>query len=168
MPQLGRDFATYGDFPVAAGDRVPFVLSWAPSYEPEPPAIDAVNVMAETERFWREWISRCNCLGGHPEMVHRSLITLKALIYRRSGGIIAAPTTSLPEQLGGSRTGITGTAGCETQPLLCTRYSARDSSRRPAPSGIGYTGRSRAIPLNYRCCTGLTGDGGCLSGRPPG
>ncbi|HLY39498.1 MAG TPA: glycoside hydrolase family 15 protein, partial [Candidatus Binatia bacterium] len=98
----GEDFRTVADFTVAAGDRVPFTLTWYPSNE-APPATDALADLAATEASWREWSGRCTYEGEWKEAVQRSLLVLKALAYEPTGGIVAAPTTSLPEQLGGVR-----------------------------------------------------------------
>jgi len=99
----GRDKRTYSEFTVKAGDRVPFVLRWAPSHEGEPRRIDPFRAVSGTEKFWLEWIGRSEMSGKYKEPVERSLITLKALTYAPTGGIVAAATTSLPEQLGGPR-----------------------------------------------------------------
>ena len=80
-----------------------FVLTYGVSYEKPPHAIDAEKALAETEHFWRHWSARCKSDGPYTEAIERSLITLKALTYRPTGGIVAAVTTSLPEALGGSR-----------------------------------------------------------------
>ncbi len=92
-----------GTFTVAAGDRAEFVLTWNPSFEDWPDPINAQTALAETESFWTEWASRSTFSGPRPELVSRSLLTLKALTYLPSGGIVAAPTTSLPESIGGVR-----------------------------------------------------------------
>jgi GH15 family glucan-1,4-alpha-glucosidase len=99
----GEDLTTVGEFAVRAGDSVPFVLTWHLSYERAPRAIDAGRAVAETEAWWREWSGRCSYAGEWREAVERSLIVLKALTYAPTGGIVAAATTSLPEQLGGVR-----------------------------------------------------------------
>lgn len=99
----GENFHSVGEFTVAAGDRVPFVLMWFPSHEPKPEPLAAEAALQHTERWWRDWSDRCTFAGPEREAVVRSLITLKALIYAPTGGIVAAPTTSLPEQLGGVR-----------------------------------------------------------------
>jgi GH15 family glucan-1,4-alpha-glucosidase len=91
------------DFTIRAGERRAFVLVWHPSYQEAPPRIDAWDAAKSTTRFWREWAARCTYRGEWREAVVRSLLTLKALTYRPTGGIVAAPTTSLPEELGGSR-----------------------------------------------------------------
>ncbi len=99
----GENFTTRAAFEVAEGERVRFVMTWYRSYGAEPPAIDPDRALRDTEAFWSEWASRCNYQGRYRDAVVRSLITLKALTYRPTGGIVAAPTTSLPEQLGGVR-----------------------------------------------------------------
>jgi GH15 family glucan-1,4-alpha-glucosidase len=91
------------EFSVREGDRVPFVLTWFPSHESPPTPVDAEQALRDTEEFWTDWLSSCRYEGEWPEAVHRSLIVLKALTYRPTGGIVAAPTTSLPEQIGGAR-----------------------------------------------------------------
>ena len=98
-----RDRATVAEFTVCAGQRIPFTLTWHPSYEPAPPVLDAEEALARTERFWSEWSSTCDFAGEHREAVVRSLIVLKALTHARTGGIVAAATTSLPEKIGGVR-----------------------------------------------------------------
>ncbi|MEO6715584.1 MAG: glycoside hydrolase family 15 protein [Mycobacteriales bacterium] len=91
------------EFSVSAGERVPFVLTWFPSHEPMPLAVDAEHALADTHDYWTEWSGRCTYDGPHRDAVLRSLITLKALTYGPTGGIVAAPTTSLPEAIGGMR-----------------------------------------------------------------
>jgi GH15 family glucan-1,4-alpha-glucosidase len=90
-------------FTVKAGETVSFVAMWAPSDRPPPEPIDAVRVLAETEAYWKEWAGHCTYKGAHREAVLRSLITLKGLTYSITGGIVAAPTASLPEEIGGVR-----------------------------------------------------------------
>ena len=99
----GRNLAHHATFTVTAGERVPFVLSWMPSHQGEPPPCDPLTALAETTRFWQEWAARCTYQGRYRDTVVRSLITLKALTYQPTGGIVAAATTSLPEDLGGVR-----------------------------------------------------------------
>ncbi|MFS2013969.1 glycoside hydrolase family 15 protein [Azospirillum sp. CT11-132] len=99
----GRNLTTVGDFTVEAGERVPFVLTYAPSCDPMPAAIDPEQALCDTGRFWQDWIGRCTYDGPWSEAVRRSLVTLKALTYSPTGGIVAAATASLPEQLGGIR-----------------------------------------------------------------
>lgn len=99
----GEDFKTASHFTVRAGQTVPFILSYGPSHLPAPAAPDWRKAMAECEDFWRKWTKRTKCGGPYAEAIRRSLITLKALTYAPSGGIVAAPTTSLPERAGGER-----------------------------------------------------------------
>jgi len=91
------------EFTVRERERIPFVLTWYPSHEDVPKAVDAEQALEDTDGFWRSWIAGCLYEGPYQEAVRRSLITLKALTYAPSGGIVAAPTTSLPEQIGGER-----------------------------------------------------------------
>ncbi|GGS20732.1 MULTISPECIES: glycoside hydrolase family 15 protein [Streptomyces] len=99
----GQNLTTYSDFTVGPGDRVAFTISWQPSHH-EPPALpEPENSLEATENFWREWVEQCTYHGPYREAVVRSLITLKALTYAPTGGIVAAPTTSLPEEIGGVR-----------------------------------------------------------------
>jgi len=86
-----------------AGDRVPFTLTYQPSHQDAPPAVDARECLEETRKFWHGWVSRCTYHGPYRDAVVRSLITLKALTYQPTGGIVAAATTSLPEDIGGER-----------------------------------------------------------------
>jgi GH15 family glucan-1,4-alpha-glucosidase len=99
----GEDLTTVAEFEVSEGQTVPFVLTYGPSHLPVPAPIDPLLALQETEDFWTEWCSRCTYQGERRELVMRSLITLKALTYGPTGGIVAAPTTSLPEKLGGQR-----------------------------------------------------------------
>ena len=99
----GEDMTTVADFEVSAGETVPFVLTYGPSHLPLPEPIDPAQALQDTEDFWTEWCSHCTYEGEHRDLVMRSLITLKALTYAPTGGIVAAPTTSLPEKLGGAR-----------------------------------------------------------------
>lgn len=99
----GEDLATVAEFTVSHGERIPFALAWHASHRPEPQEIDAEAALSDTEAWWREWIGQCNYAGEHREAVVRSLITLKALTYQPTGGMVAAPTTSLPERIGGVR-----------------------------------------------------------------
>ncbi|GAB2739389.1 glycoside hydrolase family 15 protein [Arthrobacter bambusae] len=102
-PLVGKDFTTVSEFTVNAGDHVPFVLTWAPSHERRPRTVEADIALDDTAAFWTDWSKRCNVRGPYRKAVQRSLITLKALTYAPTGGIVAAATTSLPEQIGGPR-----------------------------------------------------------------
>jgi GH15 family glucan-1,4-alpha-glucosidase len=99
----GEGFTTVAEFDVASGDRVPFVLSWYPSHEEPPAPRDPFEALSQTEEKWTDWSARLEPATEWREAIIRSLVTLKALTYQPTGGIVAAPTTSLPEQLGGVR-----------------------------------------------------------------
>ncbi|QUP53918.1 glycoside hydrolase family 15 protein [Ralstonia syzygii] len=99
----GENLSTVAEFSVTAGEAMPFVLTHSPSHRPLPASIDAIEAQSDTEPRWRAWSGRCHGAGEWTEAVERSLITLKALTYHPTGGLVAAPTTSLPEQPGGVR-----------------------------------------------------------------
>ena len=100
----GEGLSTIADFTVSAGDQVPFVLTWHPSHEAAPAAVDAIRALDDTTAWWLAWSQRCTTEDGpYRDAVLRSLITLKALTYAPTGGLMAAPTTSLPEEIGGVR-----------------------------------------------------------------
>jgi GH15 family glucan-1,4-alpha-glucosidase len=99
----GEDFATKADFAIGEGQRIPFTLTYYPSHEWEPGNKHPLHMLTETEAWWREWAGHCNVEEPWREPVMRSLITLKALTYGPTGGIVAASTTSLPEKIGGER-----------------------------------------------------------------
>jgi GH15 family glucan-1,4-alpha-glucosidase len=99
----GVDLTTVAAFDVTAGERLPFVLTWYPSHEPPPEPVDPELAFAETDAYWQEWSGHCELGGPYHEAVAHSLLVLKALTYAPTGGIVAAATTSLPEQPGGVR-----------------------------------------------------------------
>ncbi|MFY4718154.1 glycoside hydrolase family 15 protein [Streptomyces sp. LaBMicrA B280] len=99
----GEDYGTHSEFTVGEGERVAFVLTWHPSHERRPRLVDPYEALEGSVTDWRRWARRCRYDGPHRDAVVRSLITLKALTYAPTGGIVAAPTTSLPERLGGVR-----------------------------------------------------------------
>lgn len=103
VPLTGKNLHTLAEFTVNADERVPFSLSYAASHMRLPPARDPLSMLARTENYWLEWSGRCQVQGRYAAAVRRSLITLKALAYEPTGGIVAAPTTSLPEKIGGNR-----------------------------------------------------------------
>ena len=103
VPIRGEDMTTVSDFTLREGESVPFVLTYGPSHLPAPDPIDPWEALQDTERFWTEWAATTRIDGPYAEPVKRSLLTLKALTYAPTGGLIAAPTTSLPEQFGGPR-----------------------------------------------------------------
>jgi GH15 family glucan-1,4-alpha-glucosidase len=99
----GEDLTTVAEFEVHEGERVPFVLTWYPSHEDLPDIVNAEHALNDTEDFWHDWASRCDHHGDYHDEIHSSLLVLKAMTYQPTGGIVAAPTTSLPEWIGGSR-----------------------------------------------------------------
>ena len=99
----GEQLRTVADFTVREGEDIPFTLTWNPSHQEAPDAMDGLWAIRHTERWWREWSGTCAFTGEYADEVLRSLIVLKALTYRPTGGIVAAPTTSLPEAIGGER-----------------------------------------------------------------
>ena len=103
VPTRGENFTTVASFPVKAGQRVPFVLTWHPSYNASPKPLDAFDATERTTGWWAAWSARCDYDGDWRDAVLRSLVTLKALTYAPTGGIVAALTTSLPERIGGVR-----------------------------------------------------------------
>ena len=103
VPVRGEGFTTIAEFEVAEGERVAFTLTWHASHRAMPEAFDAETAVRDTETWWRRWSARCTYTGEWRDAVVRSLITLKALTYAPTGGLVAAATTSLPEALGGVR-----------------------------------------------------------------
>jgi GH15 family glucan-1,4-alpha-glucosidase len=99
----GEDMRTVAEFELEAGRRVPLVLTWFPSHEEIPDAIDAEHALTDTEDYWLDWAGRCRHAGDYHDALHQSLLVLKALTYAPTGGIVAAPTTSIPENIGGVR-----------------------------------------------------------------
>ncbi|MDN5747792.1 MAG: glycoside hydrolase family 15 protein [Pseudonocardia sp.] len=103
VPVSGTDGRWLAEFAVAPGDRVPFVLTHGPSHLPAPQPVVAEDALRATEAFWAEWIARCTYRGEWSDAVRSSLVVLKGLTYEPTGGIVAAATTSLPEEIGGTR-----------------------------------------------------------------
>jgi GH15 family glucan-1,4-alpha-glucosidase len=103
VPLQGKDLTTVAQFEVAAGERIAFTLQHCASHRPVPSRTDPEHALTTTEKTWQDWCERCTVKGEWAPFVKRSLITLKALTYAPTGGLVAAPTTSLPEQLGGVR-----------------------------------------------------------------
>ena len=103
VPLRGEDFRTVADFDVAEGEEIGFDLTWFPSHQEARQELDPHEALRDTETWWTEWAAQCTVTGPWRDAVMRSLITLKALTYRPTGAIVAAPTTSLPERFGGKR-----------------------------------------------------------------
>jgi GH15 family glucan-1,4-alpha-glucosidase len=103
VPVRGEGLKTAAEFSVNKGEQVWFTLTYGDSFQPDPEPIDAKQALEDTVAFWTAWVGKMNYDGDYREAVERSLITLKAMTFRPSGGVVAAPTTSLPEQIGGTR-----------------------------------------------------------------
>jgi len=103
VPVRGEELKTVAEFAVEKDEQVWFTLTYGDSFKHDPEPIDAKQALEDTEEFWTKWVGQMSYEGEYREAVERSLITLKAMTFRPSGGVVAAPTTSLPEQLGGSR-----------------------------------------------------------------
>jgi len=103
VPVHGENLHTVAEFTVAKGDRVWFTLTYGESFKPDPRPIDVEQALEDTEKFWTRWTSRLEYRGKYRAAVERSLITLKAMVFHPSGGLVAAITTSLPESIGGVR-----------------------------------------------------------------
>jgi GH15 family glucan-1,4-alpha-glucosidase len=102
-PMRGKNLHSVAEFDISAGETLSFTLSYAPSHLAPPERVDARAALADTEAFWSEWATQCAYDGPHRDIVVRSLLTLRSLIYAPTGGIVAAATTSLPECIGGER-----------------------------------------------------------------
>jgi GH15 family glucan-1,4-alpha-glucosidase len=100
---FGKDLTTCAEFTVRVGERIPFLIMWHPSHRTAPEPVEPLAALEDTRAWWEEWCARCSYQGPWREQVMRSLITLKALTFAPTGGIVAAPTTSLPEEIGGVR-----------------------------------------------------------------
>jgi GH15 family glucan-1,4-alpha-glucosidase len=99
----GEGMTSVSEFTLRPAERFAFVLTWYPSHEAIPDAIDAEQALAESENYWLDWAGKCNHGGDYHDEIHQSLLVLKALTFEPTGGIVAAPTTSLPEHIGGPR-----------------------------------------------------------------
>ncbi|HEX4629911.1 MAG TPA: glycoside hydrolase family 15 protein, partial [Chthoniobacterales bacterium] len=99
----GEDLTTVAEFTVSKGERIPFVLTWYASHKKPPRKIDPEHALRQTTAYWKKWSKKCENFGEWQEPIVRSLITLKGLTYAPTGGIVAAATTSLPEEIGGVR-----------------------------------------------------------------
>lgn len=103
VPVRGEGLKTVAEFTVKKGQRAWFTLTYGDSFKPDPKRIDAKRALADTEEFWTKWVKKMKYRGEYRDAVERSLITLKAMTFKPTGGVVAAPTTSLPEKIGGSR-----------------------------------------------------------------
>jgi len=149
----GQNLAHEASFLVRAGDRVPFVLSWHPSHLPLAEPVDPEAALTATTTFWSDWSAGCTYSGTYRDAVMRSLITLKALTYEPTGGIVAAPTTSLPEDIGGVRNWDyrycwLRDATITLEALLRTGYT-HEADRWRAWLGRAIAGDARDVQIMY-------------------
>jgi GH15 family glucan-1,4-alpha-glucosidase len=121
VPLDGEDRKAVGEFAVNAGEKVAFTLLCTPSHLPAPAGENPFDQLRDTERFWLDWTAKSKASGPWSDIVDRSLITLKALTYARTGGMVAAPTTSPPSASGAPAIGTTAFAGCAMRRSLCSR-----------------------------------------------
>ena len=164
----GEDLTTVGDFEVAAGESVTFVLTHGSSHRPPPRAVDPESSLEHTERFWAEWAARARPDGEWDDAVMRSLVTLKALTFATTGGMVAAPTTSLPEELGGSRNWDYRFCWLRdaTLTLLALMNAGFYSEARPGATGCCAPPPARR--RSCRSCTAWPASGGSPRARSPG
>ena len=157
-PVRGENMTTVSEFVLKPGRRVPFVLTWFPSHKPLPDPINAETALDESEAYWLEWAEKCSHTGDYHDEIHSSLLVLKALTYGPTGGIVAAPTTSLPERIGGER----------NWDYRCARCSVPAISRRPWSGAAGFCARSRVTRPTSRSCTASPASGGWTSASSTG
>ena len=164
----GEDMTTVADFEVGEGVTVPFVLTYGASHLELPDPIDPAQALQDTEDFWLDWCSRCTYEGDSRDLVMRSLITLKALTYNPTGGIVAAPTTSLPEKLGGARNW--DYRFCWLRDATFTLLALMNSgyTKKPLPGTIGCCARSQARRTTCRSCTASWASAACSNGKRTG
>ena len=150
----------HGEFDAIEGVRERFVLSWHPSFETPPPVEDAESALVRTEAAWRDWSDRCTEDSEYRDEVLRSLIVLKGMTHELTGALVAAPTTSLPEEIGAGETGTIVSAGSETRRFLSPRCSASGTPRRHSRTVTTRSASSPATRPRCRSCTGWAASGG--------
>jgi GH15 family glucan-1,4-alpha-glucosidase len=161
----GENFKTVGEFTVSAGETVPFTLIYAPSHLPPPKPTDPSKALAMTQKFWSGWTAKFDHDGPYADTVARSLITLKALTYAPTGGIVAAPTTSLPEWIGGVRNWDYRFCWLRDATLTLLAFMNAGYLRGSRAWRDGCCARSPAAPNRRRSCTAWPASGGWSSGR---
>ena len=148
---------------------MPFVLTWYPSHEPLPDEIDPEQALEDAIRYWHDWANTCVHYGPYHDEIHESLLVLKALTYEPTGGIVAAPTTSLPEWIGGVRNWDYRFCWLRDATLtLLAMLQAGLQGRGGRVAGSGCCARSRAIPPTCRSCTGSPASGASTSASSSG
>ncbi len=166
MRPRGRTHAA--EFCVRAGDEVSFHLAWTPSHSPHAAPSDYERALENTDAWWKSWSARCASAGPYSDLVKRSLITLKALTFAPTGGIVAAPTTSLPEEIGGERNW--DYRYCWLRDATFTLLALMDAGylKRRKPGATGCFARSPAIRRNCRSCTASAASAGSPRRRSTG
>ena len=157
----GKDMTTVADFEVSAGQTIPFVMTYGASHLDIPAPIDAATALKETEAFWRNGAESSNMTARIVDIAMRSLVTLKAMIYAPSGGIVAAPTTSLPEKLGGARNW--DYRFCWLRDATFTLLALMNSGYYDEASDVARLAaaiRRRLARPTCRSCTAFSGSGG--------
>jgi len=169
VPLRGDGPKTIGDFNVAEGETISFTLSYAPSHLPPPDPTDPLAALEVTERFWNEWSAQARIEEGERRgAVMRSLITLKALTYGPTGGIVAAPTTSLPETLGGIRNWDYRFCWLRDATLSLLARMNAGYYEKLAHGGIGCCERSPVRRPRLRSCTASPESGVSPNGKSTG
>ena len=164
----GRDMATVAEFVVEAGETIPLCPDLWPLPSARAAAIRRDCRLRETEAFWREWSGRCTYQGEWRDAVMRSLITLKALTFEATGGIVAAATTSLPEQLGGQRNWDYRICWLRDATLTLLAMMGEAIMKKPRRGVTGCTARWRAVPSRSRSCTASPANAAWRNGSFPG
>ena len=163
----GKDLTTLAEFAVGEGEQVPFVLTWFASHKNPPRAIHYEHALRDTERYWRSWSKQFQSQGKWRDAVMRSLIVLKGLTYAPTGGLVAAATTSLPEQIGGPRNWdyrYCWLRDCHIH--LALAFAPRLSTRKPKPGGNGCCELSLGVPHKCRSCTAFGANVGLMKRNP--
>jgi len=137
-------------FIIAAGECATFTLQYGLSQEPEPSALEIASAIAATAEYWRLWAGRFTSLTDWPDAVKRSLITLQALSDAETGGLIAAPTTSMPEVPGGKRNWTIATPGAVIRPSPYRHFSTQGTGRRRARGATGSLRAAAGAPERLR------------------
>ena len=153
----GVDFATKADFAIEEGQKIPFTLTYYPSHEKEPGPKHPFQMLSDTESWWRKWTEPCTIAEQWREPVLRSLITLKALTYGPTGGIVAAATTSLPEQIGGQRNWDYRICWLRDSTFTLYAFRLRAIPRRQRRGANGCCVRSRVSRARCKSCTASRG-----------
>ena len=165
IPVRGEDLKTVADFNIAAGERVWFTLTYGESFHPDPDPIDPEQALSDTQNFWQDWTSRLQYQGQYRGIVERSLIALKAMTFRPSGGVVAAVTTSLPEALGGVRNWDYRFCWLRDTTFTLLALTNAATTMKPKPGRIGCCARSRGVPSRCRSCTASKANASSSSGK---